>query len=162
MVVSEAVLLTRFMAKTVEGTTYPRLWNGDIADSYCLLWTASHDAKDYGLFWVPSLQRCMRAHCWIWVHVHGPIPVGLELDHLCRVHQCVNVLHLEAVTRKVNVERGELAMTASLRHRPDQTKCKAGLHDWIPENVYAYSYGSTCKPCLLAAMKRRRDVRELD
>lgn len=36
----------------------------------------------------------------------GPIPDGLDLDHLCRHRACVNPLHLEPVTRKVNVLRG--------------------------------------------------------
>lgn len=46
----------------------------------------------------------------------GPIPRGLEIDHLCRVPLCVNPAHLEAVTHKVNQERG----------RGSRTRCKRG------------------------------------
>lgn len=40
------------------------------------------------------------------IHV-GPVPAGLELDHLCRVRGCVNPEHLEPVTRQENVIRGD-------------------------------------------------------
>lgn len=35
----------------------------------------------------------------------GPIPEGLELDHLCRVTECVNPAHLEPVPRDENMRR---------------------------------------------------------
>jgi len=41
------------------------------------------------------------------IHI-GPIPVGLDLDHLCRVRSCGNPWHLEPVTRAENVRRGKL------------------------------------------------------
>ena len=47
-----------------------------------------------------------RAHVLAWEAVHGPVPVGLVLDHLCRSRSCVNVAHLEAVTVRENTLRG--------------------------------------------------------
>lgn len=46
------------------------------------------------------------AHVWFWEDVNGPVPDGLEIDHLCRVPACVNPDHLEAVTSGVNQRRG--------------------------------------------------------
>jgi hypothetical protein len=46
------------------------------------------------------------AHRWYYERVFGPVPEGLELDHLCRNRLCVNPEHLEAVTRQVNIQRG--------------------------------------------------------
>jgi hypothetical protein len=37
----------------------------------------------------------------------GKIPSDKEIDHLCRVRNCVNPEHLEPVTREENLRRGE-------------------------------------------------------
>lgn len=53
--------------------------------------------------------------------LHGKeIPMGKVLDHLCRNRTCVNPSHLEAVTQKVNIQRGvnvgKGAYRGGLRH----------------------------------------------
>jgi hypothetical protein len=45
------------------------------------------------------------AHVVYWERIHGPVPKGMELDHLCRRVQCVNPDHLEPVTKAENVRR---------------------------------------------------------
>lgn len=52
------------------------------------------------------------AHRAVYEHVCGPIPGGLELDHLCRVRNCVNPEHLEAVTHRINVQRSRAYFAA--------------------------------------------------
>jgi HNH endonuclease len=52
--------------------------------------------------------RMQPAHRAYWEVLHGPVPDGLELDHLCRNRHCVNPDHLEPVTRLENIARGEL------------------------------------------------------
>jgi Holliday junction resolvase len=60
---------------------------------------------------VDGYGRCRRgdqivmAHRWYYEQAQGPIPEGLELDHLCRVRACVNPDHLEPVTREENIRR---------------------------------------------------------
>lgn len=44
----------------------------------------------------------------------GPIPDGFDIDHLCRNHRCCNPAHLEAVTRRENLLRGETLTRAHL------------------------------------------------
>ena len=49
------------------------------------------------------------AHKMAWELVNGPVPTGLDLDHLCRVRACVNAEHLEAVPHEINAQRGARA-----------------------------------------------------
>jgi hypothetical protein len=49
-------------------------------------------------------------HRELWELLVGPIPDGLVLDHLCRVRRCVNPLHLEPVTNRINTLRGEAVL----------------------------------------------------
>jgi hypothetical protein len=49
--------------------------------------------------------RLCLGHVWFWEELHGPVPDGFELDHLCRNRGCVNPDHLEVVTHEENVWR---------------------------------------------------------
>lgn len=50
--------------------------------------------------------RSITAHIVFYEEKFGPVPKGLELDHLCRVRACCNPDHLEAVTTATNTRRG--------------------------------------------------------
>ena len=74
----------------------------------CWIWTgASVNSRGprYGTYRL-SNGKAKKAHRMIYESLKGLIPVGLELDHLCRNTLCVNPEHLEPVTHKVNVQRG--------------------------------------------------------
>ena len=49
----------------------------------------------------------LRAHRVTYEHFRGPIPDGMQLDHLCRVPRCVNPDHLEPVTFRENLDRSQ-------------------------------------------------------
>src|SRR5687768_579642 len=55
----------------------------------------------YGKFTVGKTGTTY-AHVWAYRLFVGPVPAGLELDHLCRNRRCVNPEHLEPVTHQVN------------------------------------------------------------
>ena len=94
----------RFRKRVVEGPV-PEV---DPSLGPCLLWTgARKGAGGYGRICVE--RRIIGAHRFAWELVHGPIPDGLVLDHLCCVPACVRVSHLEAVTLSENSRRGGLA-----------------------------------------------------
>lgn len=79
----------------------------------CWLWTGTRNRGGYGDFRMPEGPR--RAHRLAYENLVGPIPEGLELDHLCRVRNCVNPQHLEPVTRSENARRQHQARRESAR-----------------------------------------------
>ena len=82
-------------------------WGGD--PSGCWLWTGSRTRDGYGLITTREggKQRRSYVHRIAYVKVHGFIPDGLEIDHLCRVRNCFNPSHLEAVTHAENLRRAQ-------------------------------------------------------
>ncbi len=71
----------------------------------CWIWQRGRQARGYGT--TSRDGKMIYAHRALWERAHGPIAPGTELDHLCRVHECVNPDHLEPVTHKTNMERGK-------------------------------------------------------
>src|SRR5688500_6772566 len=81
----------------------------------CWLWTGALD-RGYGKFFPAG--KTVRAHRWLFEQLVGPVPDGMDLDHLCRVRACVNPDHLQPVSRRVNLNRG--AGTSHRRSRSQQ------------------------------------------
>jgi glucan biosynthesis protein len=74
----------------------------------CWIWRRRLDRYGYGQIEIirrPE-RRSTKAHIVAYEVWIGPIPPGKEIDHTCRVHACCNPDHLEAVTRKENLDRG--------------------------------------------------------
>lgn len=113
------------------------------APNGCWLWTAALDDGGYGVFGVTS--SCTRkAHRFAYENLVGPIPAGLQLDHLCRVRNCVNPDHLEPVTPRVNVLRG-VGPTAK---NAAKTHCIHG-HPFDAKNTYTDPRGRRdCRKCI--------------
>jgi hypothetical protein len=77
----------------------------------CWIWTGARMLSGYGLFGEVT------AHRFSYELFVGLIPVGLELDHLCRTKACVNPCHLEAVTHHENMLRGKHVILCVHGHR---------------------------------------------
>ncbi|MFG2076909.1 HNH endonuclease signature motif containing protein [Nonomuraea maritima] len=130
-----------------------------IKTSGCWLWTGTIGRLNgYGTFSVR--QKKVYAHRWAYEHFVGPIPEGYQVDHLCRVRDCVNPTHLEAVTQEENLRRQAAAVT----------HCHEG-HEYTEKNTRVTSYGTRrCRTCstkqgsLRAAEKKRirRETRAPD
>ena len=86
----------------------------------CWIWKGCTAAGGYGAFWMPP--HSISAHRAAYLIYVGAVPPGFDLDHLCRVHSCVNPSHLEPVTRRENLLRGE---TVTARNAA-KTHCHAG------------------------------------
>jgi hypothetical protein len=71
----------------------------------CWIWKLAKTYNGYGIEWDHTGKK-VRAHRRYYEAKNGPIPVDLQLDHLCRIRACVNPDHLEPVTAAENVRRG--------------------------------------------------------
>src|ERR1035437_6893898 len=84
-----------------------RFWAKVDKTEDCWNWTAHTDGMGYGQLAKPGQHGgLVVAHRFAYELLVGPIPEGLQLDHLCRNRACVNPDHLEPVTRRVNILRG--------------------------------------------------------
>ena len=63
----------------------------------CWEWRGAGSANGYGSFRVGSRNLC--AHRVSYELLVGPIPAGLQIDHVCPNRRCVNPDHLEPVSR---------------------------------------------------------------
>lgn len=88
-----------------------RIVNKAVPDGECWRWTATLDRHGYGTTWLEG--RKQGAHRASFILHRGPIPEGLDLDHLCRNRSCINPWHLEPVDRATNCRRGARWSVAS-------------------------------------------------
>lgn len=127
----------------------------------CWLWTASLIGGGYGQYHETrnGKHRSLYAHRVIYEALIGPIPVGLEIDHLCRVRRCVNPIHLEAVSHQENVLRGE----SLAAQRAKRTHCPQG-HPYYGGNLYITPRDErvcvTCNRASVRAWQQRQRERK--
>lgn len=108
----------------------------------CWEWTAYRTRDGYGIIGVEG-HRTARAHRVAYELIEGPIPEGLQLDHLCRVRYCINPAHLEPVTSRENTMRSPISLTAISAAK---THCPAG-HEYTLENTRYQANGRVCREC---------------
>ena len=81
-----------------------RLLKNSDRSGECWLWLKSCNYKGYGqIGWKGKTYKTHRVSFEVFV---GPIPAGLQIDHLCRIRHCIRPSHLEPVTCKENIRRG--------------------------------------------------------
>lgn len=144
----------RLVDRTPEGTT-------------CWLWRGSVNWKGYGKFMLVGHWR--QAHRVAYVLQHGQVASDLHVDHLCRVRNCVNPTHLEAVTCSENLLRGAAARPSKPRAVPKprprmvpvfprlRVACHVG-HPMVGYNVVVTNWArglATCRRCRQLVDQRR-------
>jgi hypothetical protein len=113
-----------------------------VAADGCWLWLGTIAPNGYGKFGGLCAHRIAYE-----IHV-GPIPAGLQIDHLCRVRHCVNPSHLEAVTQQENIRRGMAPSTIASR----TGVCRNGHTRWHTRP----NGGRECRTCATETQRQRR------
>ena len=128
-----------------------RFWaKVDVDAAGCWSWSAYCHPDGYGRYKLDGKGHY--AHRVSYEALVGPIPDGLDLDHLCRQRSCVNPTHLEPVTRRENTRRGE-GYTAQ---QSAKTHCNSG-HPFDDANTYRYRGNRICRACNVEAARRARN-----
>lgn len=108
----------------------------------CWIWTAAID-KSTGYGRVSIGGKVGYGHRIAYEAFVGPIPAGMEIDHLCRNRACCRPEHLEAVTPQVNVLRGE-SPGAKARRRD---LCFHGQHLYADHGFVDRDGRRRCRAC---------------
>lgn len=117
-----------------------RFWNQVKKTDACWIW-GNIKRGHYGIIKINGKNR--GAHRFSYELYFGKIEDGLQLDHLCRNPSCVNPYHLEPVTRRINILRGESVVAKNAKKQ----RCVKG-HLFNEKNTYRRPDGyRACKVC---------------
>ncbi len=126
-----------------------------IDENGCWIWTLARASNGYGLIGRGGHYGLKAlVHRVAYEELVGPIPKGLTIDHLCRVRACCNPEHLEPVSMRENLMRGE-TLTA---RKAQQTHCIHG-HAFDAVNTARRPNGTrSCRTCGAERARRKKAV----
>lgn len=121
----------------------------DMQPDGCWTWLGERTPKGYGRIEIAGRRE--RVHRVSWrIHV-GPLGRHEILDHLCRNRACWNPSHLEQVTNRENILRGEGPTAENAR----KTRCVNG-HELSPENLTSRSATRGWRECATCRQANRK------
>lgn len=124
----------------------------EVDDNGCWRWTGPLNPAGYGST-IRAWGKGWLPHRLAFTVMVEPIRTEYQIDHLCRVRNCINPGHLEQVTQVENLRRQGAAVTHCVRG-----------HEYTPANTYRSKNGlrrcRKCAPILLrASIERRKAAR---
>lgn len=138
-------------------------WSKVKKTATCWIWTASKDKVGYGQIGTRepfSKVKCFRPHRVAYELIKGRIPKGLQLDHLCRNTSCVNPNHLEAVTARVNILRGNgIAAKNAVKTHCNRGHPLSGANLRISINKKNGNKIRICKECQRISLRKTRKIK---
>lgn len=133
-----------------------------VREDGCWEWNGTRTKYGYGLARRQPGTTPTTAHRVIYEEYVGPIPDGLELDHVCHTRDttckggqscphrcCVNPDHLEPLTPKENTYRGRSFSAINAK----KTHCPKG-HPYSEKNTKVSKGWRFCRTCAREAQQR--------
>lgn len=138
------------MKQNIQTRFFKKIEYSNHFDDDCWYWTSTNHKDGYGQFKLNS-KSCL-AHRISYELFRGKIPIGLQLDHLCRNRKCVNPNHLEIVSNRENVLRGVSVCAINYK----KTHCKHG-HKFDEKNTYFNkNKNRRCRFCVMISQRKHR------
>lgn len=126
---------SRIEDKLLAGISFPN----DV--SKCWIWVGAKQKTGHGKFYWRG--RHTSAYRALYIAFVNPNIQGLDVDHLCKNPECMNLGHLEAVTSRINTLRGSSPPAMNIL----KTECLRG-HEYTPENTFINKRGErSCREC---------------
>ena len=136
-----------------EKSHYISSWDED----KCWNWLGNKNGNGYGQF--KKFGKVIRLHKFSYEFFKGIVPLGLEIDHLCRNRACFNPKHLESVTHKENMSRATYSRVGHGNNwQKKKTHCPYG-HEYILENLVKSAKWRTCRICKNINQQKRDEER---
>jgi hypothetical protein len=142
----------------------------DLGEDACWPWRGRIGRTGYGIATLPGSRTLgTSAHRVVWCLLHGQVPDGWHIDHLCHTdscrrttecphRRCVNPRHLAATTARQNVLRGQGPSAVNAA----KTVCVRG-HFFTEENTYVAPDGHrTCRTCYRMHDANRRHALRME
>lgn len=138
---------------SIKGADSCWLWTGPTKGGYGQITTGGTPNPVNG----GGPKMTVQVHRLVYAWANGPIPPGLQIDHLCMVKGCVNPRHLEAVTPGENVRRAHIALGIGM----GKTHCPQG-HPYDEANTRTWEsppgsgyWHRGCRACHRERARRR-------